>query len=469
MTNANIHYYDIGDYLNREEKLKIIKDFGSISNPAIPWQKLQPNEQGDWISMRNESFESFIKIGERGDLKTFWGQIFSNGLKTQRDAWCYSFSINKLSNNITTMLEFYNNQRNAFSNSKINSTISDLVNFLNYDNRYISWTESLINAVKTNKPIYFEQNTIIKAHYRPFTKNYLYYNRKLNERVYQMPKIFPIGNQGNLIISVQGAGDKKEFSVLISDKIVDLGFNGACQCFPLYYYEEKKEKQTMQLFSTINSNDDKYIRRDGVSDFILERAKKQYGLSNNSGLTKEDIFYYVYGFLHSPEYREIFANDLKKMLPRIPLVDDVEVFWAFSKAGRKLADLHINYEEIAPYPDVVVDISRASMSEEDLYHVEKMRFIKKEQKDTILYNSYITVSNIPEKAYEYVVNGKSAIEWIIDRYRITIHKESQIKNDPNDWAKEHNKPSYILELLLSIINVSVQTVDIVNGLPKMQF
>ncbi len=206
--------------------------------------------------------------------------------------------------------------------------------------------------------------------------------------------------------------------------------------------------------------EDKYIQKSGVSDFILERATKQYG--KNVG--KEDIFYYVYGFLHNSEYRELFENDLKKMIPRLPLVDDVKDFWAFSKAGRKLAALHLNYEKLPAFDGVTITGNNSGF-----YRVEKMRFPKKDQKHTIVYNSKITISNIPVEAYEYVVNGKSAIEWIMERYAVTTHKDSGITNDPNDWAAEVGNPRYILDLLLSIINVSVQTVEIVKSLPKVKF
>jgi predicted helicase len=256
------------------------------------------------------------------------------------------------------------------------------------------------------------------------------------------------------MICTSASATTNSFTTLISNGFVELSFG---RCFPLYYYEENKSTQK-GLFDIDDSQ--KYVRRDAISDFILERAKQQYGKS----VTKEDIFYYVYGFLHSKEYRETFANDLKKMLPRLPLVEAVKDFWVFSKAGRQLAELHLNYETVAPYLDVTV-----TGDDGKTYSVEKMRFPKKDQKDTIHYNSKITVSNIPAKAYEYVVNGKSAIEWIMERYQVTTHKESGITNDPNDWAKEVGNPRYILDLLLSIINVSVQTMDIVEGLPKVQF
>ena len=271
--------------------------------------------------------------------------------------------------------------------------------------------------------------------------------------------IFPDGGiiYENQAIGISGEV-RKNFSVLITNKISDLEFVGRTQYLPLYFYEERQKTQ-QSLFDS-NEDSSEYIRRDGVSDFILERAHKQYG----KNVTKEDIFYYVYGFLHSPTYRETFTNDLKKMLPRLPLVENVKDFWAFSKAGRKLAELHLNYETVPAYDDVKV-----TGAESGFYTVEKMRFPKKDQKDTIIYNSKITIENIPAQAYEYVVNGKSAIEWIMERYAVTTHKESGIKNDPNDWSEEVGNPRYILDLLLSIINVSVQTVEIVGGLPVVVF
>lgn len=209
-----------------------------------------------------------------------------------------------------------------------------------------------------------------------------------------------------------------------------------------------------------DEDESEFIRRDGISDFVLYQGKKQYG----KNVSKEDIFFYVYGFLHSPEYRSKFANDLRKMLPRIPLVDETKDFWAFSKAGRKLAEIHLEYECFRAPKEIIVRGTKTKS-----YKVEKMRFLSKDDKSKIIYNSKITIENIPEEAYEYVINGKSAIEWIMERYQITTHKESGIKNDPNDWAEEVGNPRYILDLLLSIITVSVETMKIVKNLPKIKF
>lgn len=284
-----------------------------------------------------------------------------------------------------------------------------------------------------------------------------------------MPQIFPTSDVHNLVICVPGLGSKNEYSVLISNQIPDLGLFAASQCFPLYYYESTsktsatKPRDTAQtsLFAAVAEEEQTYYtRKDGISDFIYHKAQSQYA---DDSITKEDIFYYVYGFLHSKEYRQTFANDLKKMLARIPLVAEKEDFLAFSRAGRELADLHLHYETIEPYP---ADVSG---TEFDNFRVTKMKFITKGDKSRIQYNESIVISGIPDKAYEYIVNGKSAIEWIMERYAVTIDKDSGIKNDPNDWADEVGNPRYILDLLLSLITVSLQTMEIVENLPKVAF
>ncbi|SIQ81025.1 Predicted helicase [Chryseobacterium sp. RU37D] len=453
---ANIHYHDIGDYLTREEKLKIIKDFKTVTN--LPTITLQPNAEGDWINHRNSIFEEFIPIEPEKKFDINAQSFFtlnSLGVFTNRDSWSYNFSLNQASSNIGRMVNFYNLQVLEYKQEKTNNPKLLSKDFIETNPQKISWTSSLIPKLEKGINCLFEKDKIYSSMHRPFTKEQLYFGEHLIHRRGQFEQFYPKPyKQENITIFVTGIGGTNEFSTLVTNIISDGQILQNCQCFPLYYYEENKVQQR-GLFDEEDTN--QYIRRDGISDFILTRATKQYG--NSVG--KEDIFYYVYGILHSPDYRETFANDLKKMLPRIPLVEEPRDFWKFSKAGRALAELHLNYESVESYPE-------ANILGEDItsYKVTKMRFPKKGEKRSIIYNNQITIDNIPEKAYEYVVNGKSAIEWIMERYQITTDAKSGITNNPNDWAEEMGNPKYILNLLLSIINVSVQTVKIVESLPK---
>lgn len=454
-----IYYHDIGDYLNRNEKLEIIKGFQSFINMELI--NLTPNDHGDWISFRNDSFSSFIPIESDRKFNNQSQSFFivnSRGLETARDAWIYNSSKEKLAENINSMISFYNYEVERFiDEKKINKNIK-LNDFINTDETKISWSSSLIPKLEKGEKAIFEKDKINSGIYRPFFKQNSYRGDKLIHRRGQFDEFFPKGCP-NLIICIPGIGNKVDYSTLIVNIIPDLGLLAATQCFPLYHYEVRKIEQR-SIFDIVEDGDSTYIRRDGISNFIFELAQKQYG----KNVTKEDIFYYVYGFLHNKEYRNTFVNDLKKMLPKLPLLDSVKDFWAFSKAGRELAELHLNYEKVPPNSDVKI------MGDDgQSYKVGKMRFPSKGQKDTIIYNSKITISNIPEEAYEYVVNGKSAIEWIMERYQVTIDKKSGIRNDPNDWATEIGNPRYILDLLLSIINVSVKTMEIVKNLPKVKF
>jgi predicted helicase len=461
---AIINYYDIGDYLSREEKLTIISNFKSGGGDTFPWKQLIPNKEGDWISQRNNLFETFIPIASKDKKENCFFNINTNGVVTSRDAWVCNFSKEELSSKMKSTIDFYNSHLLDFQTEKIKNIDINLEEYIDTDAKKISWSRALKQAFNSGKKREFYDSSIVKSSYRPFIKEFFYFNRDFNECVYQQPTLYPSNSSKNIVINAIGLGSSKEYSTLISDSVLSYDFLEKAQCFPLYFYEENNTTQK-GLFDEGSSSE--YIRRDGVSDFILERAKKQYG----KNVTKEDVFYYVYGFLHSPEYRETFANDLKKMLPRLPLVEDVRDFWAFSKAGRQLAELHLNYETVPAYEGVNLTpaLSKGEGAEAGQYRVTKMRFPKKDQKDTIIYNGIFTIENIPAKAYEYVVNGKSAIEWIMERYQVTVHKDSGIKNDPNDWSNEVGNPSYIFDLLLSVINVSVQTVDIVEGLPKVRF
>ncbi|MCA6431517.1 MAG: DEAD/DEAH box helicase, partial [Cytophagales bacterium] len=453
---AIIYYHDIGDYLERNEKLKLIRDFKSFANPKFHLDVIKPNEQGDWVGQRSDKFLLLFSMFDKDNLRESIFSVSSNGVVTSRDAWVFNFSRRVLVENMTNMIQFFNQQIESFQEQKQLDPEINIESFINRDSKKISWSSSLIPHVEKGNKAKLDKGSIRTSLYRPFNKLNLYWGDKMIHRRAKFNSLFPDAKAENtLIVSCGGISNEK--STIITNCIADLHAYGDSQCFPLYYYEENNSIQ-QGIFDSNESN--QYIRRDALSDFILERARSQYG----KAVTKEDIFYYVYGFLHNIEYRETFANDLKKMLPRLPLVEDVKDFWAFSKAGRKLADLHLNYETVAPHPDVKV-----TGDDGKFYTVEKLRFPKKGQKETIIYNSKITVSSIPAKAYAYVVNGKSAIEWIMERYQVSTHKDSGIVNDPNDWATEVGNPRYILDLLLSVINVSVQTVDIVAGLPKMKF
>ena len=482
---AVIKYYDIGDYLSREQKLKIISDTESITH--LQMETLHPNEHGDWINQRNESFGKWTALGDKtneNNRKTFFNAAHTNGLKTQRDAWCYNFSMRNLTQNMKSTISVFNNQIKQYHTQTKVSKVDD---FIDLDERKISWTENLKKDVIKKKYADFDSSCIVETIYRPYQKQNLYCNKQFNERLGIQTKAFPTKNGDNRVICVSGVGVTKDFSCIMTNVIPDLELVGKSQCFPLCYYEKPEGND---LFGSS-------VRKDAVSDYILKQARTQY---SEPKIKKEDIFYYVYGFLHCEEYRTEFAADLKKMLPRIPLVDTADEFWAFSKAGRKLADIHLNYETAEPYRCLIVSSKSTSAdlplfgiaagenraffsaeAPETLYKVRQMRFAKKQvkaangkmktedDKTRIVYNDKITIAKIPLEAYEYVVNGKSAIEWIMERYAITTDKASGIVNDPNDWALEHNDPKYIFNLVLRIITVSLETMKIVKNLPKVKF
>ena len=482
---ANIHYHDIGDYLTREQKLKMVKDFRSISSQKLDWQVITPNEKADWINQRDGVFDSLIPLAPDKKFSLNTQSVFSTyaiGVATNRDAWVSGFSREKVASNMQSMIDFYNQHigTNTYSEDKTK----------------ISWTRALKNDFAKALKYEFDETTFVKATYRPFTKQNLYYHRPFIECPGLWQRIYPTAQHNNVVIAVSGVGQQKPFSTFITDSISDLQVVDKAQYFPLYFYDENKNRET-SLFDDAETN--RYIRRDGITDWILKEVRNRFGSSR--AITKEHIFYYVYGLLHSPQYRERFTDDLKKSLPRILIVDNVQDFMAFYMAGKELADLHLNYEQginvqstgqdgdyhffaIMPmlahrFFDVKVsgdtDIWQSEWTDDTYQHfaVEKMKFAKVRDengklvpdKSKIIYNGHITIENIPLKAYEYIVNGKSAIEWIMERYAVTIDKASQIKNDPNDWSKEHEQPRYILDLLLSIITLSCQTMDIVKALP----
>lgn len=491
---ATIYYHDIGDYLDREKKLQLVKEFGSISK--IKWDVIKPNDKFDWINQRGDEFDHLIPIEAEKkytDSKSFF-VTYSLGLNTGRAAWCFNFSRKELEDNINKCIDFYNKTVDEYEEAvKIDQNL-DVVDFLEKNNKLDSKSFSWCRNQKEKdipkfKKYRYDSKSLYSSSYRPFNKQNCYFNTQLNEMVLQVPKLFPTADSENLVISTKGVGDKI-FSCLITDALPDLQLNFNGQCFPLYYYDQVSDKEqndkvdissnyahTKDMFGEEFSNKrnkiytdnagNKYERKDGISNWILNEVKSCYKTNN---INKEQIFYYVYGILHSKDYREKFDAELKKSLPKLPIVDSFEDFKAFEKAGRELANLHLNYENQQPLKEVQVTMTSTPGNDDyDFYKVEKLKFPKKTEKNRIIYNGHIVIDNIPDKVYEYVVNGKSAVEWIMDRYQVKIDKDSLIKNDPNDWSLEHGKPRYILDLLLSVMTVSVKTIDIVNNLPKLKF
>jgi predicted helicase len=459
-----LHYHDIGDYLSQQEKLDIIERFGCID--GVAWKCLQPNDFGDWINQRDPAFDRFFPLGDKesADAKSIFG-IYSQGVKTNRDAWTYNMSRSMLEGNLRRLIGAYNANRLRYAKvcqGKPKDQWPAVEDVIDTDPRHISWTQDLKADCVRGKELEFEQVSEVVCAYRPFSKQWLYFNRRLNWSSYLLPRLFPTSNHKNVVISSIGVADRKGFSVLVADHVPDHHLTDTGQCFPLYWYEKADTDDAPQseMFVAGSTPDtDGYNRRDAITDWALEAFRTHY---SDAKITKEDIFWYVYGILHSPEYKQRFAADLKKMLPRIPFAED---FNAFSDAGRRLGNWHLNYETIEPFP--LTEEAKRLVMEPDDYLVAKMTFGKKDgkpDKSVIVYNPHLVLRDIPLEAYEYVVNGKSAIDWIMERYQVTVDKASGIKNDPNDWSDD---PRYVVNLLKRIVRVALESARIVQGLPAL--
>ncbi|WP_019223214.1 DEAD/DEAH box helicase [Bartonella rattaustraliani] len=481
---CKIYYHDIGNNLITKRKLEILDEFGSISGITREdgWKIITPDQYGDWINQRDESFKTFLALGDKknNDKKLF--AMFSRGIMTSRDAWAYNSSCTTVAKNMSNMIGFYNSEVKRFNRHVDRETREKAVdNFINTDAKKISWSYNLKKDLVKGKSFNFKENYLTKSLYRPFTRQWLYYNRTLNDGVYQMPRIFPIGEAAeNKVIQVSSMGARSGFSVLMIKNLPDVCVIDNSQCFPRYIYEnvtfsKEKNKSERQSYLFTNPTEESATaglqRRDAITDEGLEYFKAAYP---NEKITKDDLFYYVYGIFHSKDYRTRYAYNLCKELPRIPCVKTAEDFWKFTKAGRELAHLHVNYETVAPYPVTfkkgnpkLTDISNP----EEFYHVTEMKFakIKEEDKSTVIYNRHITMTDIPLDAYEYIVNGKPALEWVMGRQCVKTDKKSGIVNDANCYAVETiGNPAYPLELFQRVITVSLETMKIVRNLPKLE-
>lgn len=424
-----LHYHDIGDYLSQKEKLEIISELGDVSQ--LDWQEIIPDENNDWLNQRDPNYQKYSPLVGEND------GIFSQsaiGIATNRDTWISGFSKNKILKNSKLLIDNYNSELNRLLAIPSNKR----QDYLNRDETFIKWSAKLEDSIKKSKIFKFDETKCSLSLYRPFTKKYLYYDYDVVERPGKYYSHF--GND-NIVITTTGRGTSRDFSVIVTDLLPDIQLQMNGQGFMRYDNEV------------------------GGTSLFQNNDNMNQEFADKLGLNLDDTFAYVYGLLNSKEYQEKYANDLKKDLARIPIVKNKE---KYVEVGQKLMDLHLNYEEVPVYDGVeITPLVNPS------YKVTKMRFAKKRDEkgksvndlSTIIFNSDITVSNIPEKAYEYVVNGRSAIEWIIDQYQVKTDKKSGITDDPNDYSDDEK---YVFNLLLRIINVSVQTVDLINSLPKFE-
>ncbi len=444
--NSTIHYYDIGDYLKREEKLNRLAHFTNLD--AIPFETITPNNKGDWINQREDEFEKLIPLKRDKNSKSVF-DINSNGVTTGCDPWVYNFSPDALRSSVQKCIDTYNADlkhfnahfREAFKQRAKGVKSDKLYKLLNdqeitTDKTKIAWTCALKNNLIKNKNLQESHEKRIRlALYRPFNKQWLYFDKNLNERQFQWPKIFPDKDAQNVVINT-GVGNGKNFSALVSDCISEYGLISPNQAYPLYYY------------------DDLGNRHYAISGYALNLFRKHY---EDNLITEEEIFYYIYAILHHKGYLEKYKNSLAKEDPRIALSED---FKELSILGKELAELHLNYESGEMHASVEYK-TLMNAEEKGYYDVETMKKIG----DCIHYNNHIAITKIPKKAFDYVVNGKSAIDWVIERYKKTTDKDSLIENNPNDYKGG----KYVFELLCRVIKLSEKSVDLIEKISEKSF
>ncbi len=444
--NNTIHYYEVEDYLKREAKLHLLANFENLE--SVPFKEIVPNDKGDWINQREDDFEKLIPLKRDQKLKIFDSifDINSLGVTTGCDPWVYNFSPNILTQSVQTCIDTYNADlkrfnerfREAFKQRAKGIKSADLYKHLNdkeitTDKTKIAWTSNLkTNLIKNKNLQESHEERIRLALYRPFNKQWLYFDKTWNKAQYQLPKIFPDKSAHNVVINTT----TRNFCSLIGDAITDTHFIGDANAYPLYYY------------------DDLGNRYNAISGYALNLFRRHY---KDDSIVEEEIFYYIYAIFHHKGYLEKYKNSLAKEAPRIALSED---FKELSTLGKELAELHLNYESGEMHESVKHNLlENAGM--EGYYDVEKMT--KKE--DRIIYNNHITITQIPKKAFDYVINGKSAIDWVIERYQKTTDKDSLIENNPNDYAGG----KYIFELLCRVIKLSEKSVDLIEKISKKRF
>jgi predicted helicase len=466
---CDIHYRDIGDYLSRERKLALVAE-GAIHN--LDWQNIAPSAEGDWINQRDDTFATWPVMG--GKSKTSAAETvfstYSAGLKTGRDAWCYNFSRLALAENIHNLITQYKAAQNDFSSYCQLGCItapndSDVTAYLAMNPSLtgasrISWSAGLKQALSKGVALLWSDAAVRSATYRPFCAEIAYFERQLNDRRYQLPSMFPTPHHTNIGIVLTGPASHFEFTPFITSALPDLHLLDTAQFFPRWTYELDDDAATLDFTGGPAVDQWGYRRIDNITDDILALYRKTAG----DQVTKDDVFHYVYGVLHDPDYRTRYAADLKKMLPHIPTPDSAQRFAHVSGIGRQLGDLHVNYEAAEPFPlDVQLKLG-TDPANRDAWRVEKMKWRSKTDRSAIVYNSAVTIAGIPDAAHHYMLGSRSGLDWVIDRYQVKTDKASGIVNDPNDWCDEHDDPTYIVDLIKKVTTVSVRTVELIAQL-----
>ena len=472
-TGCRIRLHDIGDYLNREEKLARVAKFKSVGgiDKVSGWQLIKPDEHFDWVNQRERNFNQFLALSSKKNFveHTQVFHAFSSGVITGRDAWCYNFSTCALEDAIRRLLETYNAERKRLKREGVDSasiSTRELSSLIDNDPTRIKWSATLKKWLQRDMVLDFDFGRIALSQYRPFQRQYLYFSRWLNHSAYSIPHIFPHGDAENLLICVTGRGGTDAFSILMVKEIPNLDMIAKGQCFPRWLYHKAPNAAETLLPSDEVPDAHGYVRTSAITDNALATFRNQIG----TDVFANDLFYYVYGALHVPGYGIRYSNNLRKELARLPVPDDADQFWSLTAAGRQLADLHVNFDDADEW-DLHFEKGGWSpaigTAKNHWFRVEKPMRHPKKDRTRITYNQFITVQNIPEEAYDYMVNGKPAIAWVMERQCVKTDKSSGIVNDANRYALEtKGDPAYPLKLLAKVIHISLETLRIVRNLPE---
>lgn len=463
-----IHYYSVGEYLTREEKLTAVASFRD-RDPK--WEKLEQDRHGDWLDQRDEGWYEYapVALGKFREPSGIFA-TYSLGVSTNKDAWAWSYGQTSLIGQMGRLIDN--------TNEEIRRT-AGAVDKLEYDKKKYVWTAGMKKLAANKTQVTFNADKTTIGNYRPFCKQHLYFDEQLIERPGQNAKLFPLIRPNECAENV--VIDTGERGTFISNLLPDLELNHHGQCFPLYWYE-KDEGSTMRLVADEGEKavrdawGNRYVRHDAITDEALRVFRDAYPMAfaarpkskGGAGVSKEDLFWYVYGILHSVEYRARFSANLQRELPRIPLAEDFE---AFSEAGRALGELHLGYESVEPWRGLEITGVLPGM---DPGRVEKLKWGRRRNPETgkleadhttLVFNKRVTIKNIPEGAQDYTVNGRSPLDWAIDRYQVKTDKATGIVNDPNEYSDD---PRYILDLVCRLVTVSMRTSEIVGGLPPIR-